>query len=288
MIGVFDSGFGGLTIFRELVKQLPKYDYIYLGDSARTPYGNRSQDLIFEFSRQAVDYLFKQGCQLIILACNTASSEALRRIQQEHLSKNYLPRIIPKEFVRGPKRRVLGVIRPTVEEAVKLTKNNKIGVIGTERTVSSGAYVREIKNLNPKIKVFQQACPLLVPIIEAGEHNWEGTDLILKQYLKPLIKKKIDTLILGCTHYPIIKNKIRKIVGKIKLVSQEEIIGPKLKDYLIRHPEIERRIGKAGKRIFLTTDLTNKFQKLGSLFYGKNIYPTRIQLERLEKSKFVC
>ena len=288
MIGVFDSGFGGLTIFRELVKQLPKYDYIYLGDSARTPYGNRSQDLIFEFSRQAVDYLFKQGCQLIILACNTASSEALRRIQQEHLSKNYLPRIIPKEFVRGPKRRVLGVIRPTVEEAVKLTKNNKIGVIGTEGTVSSGAYVREIKNLNPKIKVFQQACPLLVPIIEAGEHNWEGTDLILKKYLTPLIKKKIDTLILGCTHYPIIKNKIRKIVGKIKLVSQEEIIGPKLKDYLIRHPEIERRIGKAGKRIFLTTDLTNKFQKLGSLFYGKNIYPTRIQLERLEKSKFVC
>ena len=288
MIGVFDSGFGGLTIFRELVKQLPKYDYIYLGDSARTPYGNRSQDLIFEFSRQAVDYLFKQGCQLIILACNTASSEALRRIQQEHLSKNYLPRIIPKEFVRGPKRRVLGVIRPTVEEAVKLTKNNKIGVIGTEGTVSSGAYVREIKNLNPKIKVFQQACPLLVPIIEAGEHNWEGTDLILKQYLKPLIKKKIDTLILGCTHYPIIKNKIRKIVGKIKLVSQEEIIGPKLKDYLIRHPEIERRIGKAGKRIFLTTDLTNKFQKLGSMFFGKKIHPKRIQLERLEKSKFVC
>ena len=288
MIGVFDSGFGGLTIFRELVKQLPKYDYIYLGDSARTPYGNRSQDLIFEFSRQAVDYLFKQGCQLIILACNTASSEALRRIQQEHLSKNYLPRIIPKEFVRGPKRRVLGVIRPTVEEAVKRTKNNRIGVIGTEGTVSSGAYVREIKNLNPKIKVFQQACPLLVPMIEAGEHNWEGTDLILKQYLKPLIKKKIDTLILGCTHYPIIKNKIRKIVGKIKLVSQEEIIGPKLKDYLIRHPEIERRIGKAGKRIFLTTDLTNKFQKLGSMFFGKKIHPKRIQLERLEKSKFVC
>jgi len=284
MIGVFDSGFGGLTIFRELVNQLPKYDYIYLGDSARAPYGNRSRELIFEFTRQAVDFLFKQGCEIIILACNTASSEALRRIQQEWLPKNY------------PQRRVLGVIRPTVEEAVhpvklllrssrkagfngvKVTKNNKIGVIGTEGTVSSEAYIREIKNLNPKIRVFQQACPLLVPIIEAGEHNWKGLDLILKTYLKPLLAKKIDTLILGCTHYPIIKNKIKKITGKIRLVSQEEIIGPKLADYLKRHPEIEKRLGQSGKRIFLTTDLTDKFPKLGSQFFGKKISPIRIQL----------
>lgn len=279
MIGVFDSGFGGLTIFKELVKQLPQYNYIYLGDSARAPYGNRSQDLIFKWTQQAVDYLFKppyqtfgsggkQGCQVIILACNTASAEALRRIQQEWLPKNY------------SKRRVLGVIRPTVEEAVNITKNNKIGIIGTEGTVSSEAFIKEIKKSNPNIEVFQQACPLLVPIIEAGEHNWEGVDLILKKYLMPLIKKNIDTLILGCTHYPIIKNKIRDIAGGIKLVSQEEIIGPKLADYLNRHPEIEKKLNKSGKRIFLTTDLTDKFQKLGSLFFNQEISPQVISLEK--------
>ena len=265
MLGVFDSGFGGLTIFKRLVKELPKYDYIYLGDSARAPYGNRSQDLIFEFAKQAVDYLFKRGCQMIILACNTASAEALRKIQQEWLLANY------------PRRRVLGVIRPTAEEAID--KERRVGVIGTEATISSGAYIKELKKLNPNIQVFQQACPLLVPIIEAGEHNWEGTNLILKKYLKPLLAKKIDTLILGCTHYPIIKNKIKKIVGKnIKIISQEEIIGLKLADYLKRHPEIEKKISKSGKRIFLTTDLADKFQKLGSLFFGKKIYPKRIQL----------
>ncbi len=261
MIGVFDSGFGGLTVFRELVKQLPQYDYIYLGDSARAPYGNRSQDLIFKFTQQAVDYLFRQGCELIILACNTASAEALRKIQQEYLPKNY------------PSRRVLGVIRPTVEEAARMTKNNKIGVIGTKATVFSKAYVKELEKLNPDIKVFQQACPLLVPIIEAGEHNREDTDLILKKYLMPLLKQDIDTLILGCTHYSIIKDKIKKLVGDIQLVSQEEIISPKLADYLKRHPEIEKKLGKTGKRIFLTTDLTDKFQKLGSQFFGEKIFP---------------
>lgn len=288
MIGVFDSGFGGLTIFKELVKKLPQYNYIYLGDSARAPYGNRSQDLIFEWTQQAVDYLFepthqtfgsggkpphqtfgsggKQGCQLIILACNTASAEALRKIQQEYLPLKY------------PERRVLGVIRPTVEEAIKITKNNKIGVIGTERTVSSEAFIKEIKKLNSSIKVFQQACPLLVPMIEAGGHDWEGVDLILKKYLAPLIEKKIDTLILGCTHYPIIKDKIKKITGQIQLVSQEEIIGPKLFDYLKRHPEIEKKLGKSKKRIFLTTDSTDKFQKLGSQFFGKKISPKIISL----------
>jgi len=266
MIGVFDSGFGGLTILKGIVKFLPKYDYIYLGDSARTPYGNRSQDLIFEFTKEAVDFLFRAGCQLIILACNTASAEALRKIQQEWLPLHY------------PERRVLGVIKPTVEEAVKLTKNNKIGVIGTEGTISSGAYAKEIKNLNPKIEVFQKACPLLVPIIEAGEHNWEGTNLILKKYLTPLLKNKIDTLILGCTHYPIIKNKIKKFTGKIRLVSQEEIIGPKLADYLKWHPEIEKKLSKTNKKIFLTTDLTERFEKLGSQFLGQKISSKVIQL----------
>ena len=267
MIGIFDSGFGGLTIFKELVKKLPQYNYIYLGDSARAPYGNRSQDLIFKFTQQAVDYLFKQDCQLIILACNTASAKALRRIQQEWLPLNY------------PKRRVLGVIRPTAEEAIKITKNNKIGVIGTEGTIISEAFIKEIKKLNSNIKVFQQACPLLVPIIEAGEHGWEGVDLILKKYLTPLIKKNIDTLVLGCTHYPIIKEKIKKITGQIQLISQEEIIGPRLADYLNRHPEIESKIKKSSKRVFLTTDLTDKFQKLGSQFFGQKISPKVINLE---------
>ena len=268
MIGVFDSGFGGLTILKGIVKELPQYDYIYLGDSARAPYGNRSQELIFKFTRQAVDYLFKQGCQLIILACNTASAEALRRIQQEYLLQNY------------PRRKVLGVIRPTVEEAVKTTRNNKIGIIGTEATIFSEAYVREIKNLNPKVKIFQQACPLLVPIIEAGEHKWEGIDLILKKYLTPLIEKKIDTLILGCTHYPIIKNRIKKLTGQIRLVFQEEIIGPKLANYLKRHPEIEKKLNKTRKRFFFTTDLTDRFQKLGSQFFGQKISPKIVDLDR--------
>ncbi len=268
MIGIFDSGFGGLTIFKELIKQLPQYNYIYLGDSARAPYGNRSQELIFEFTRQAVDYLFKQGCRLIILACNTASAEALRKIQQEWLPVNY------------PERRVLGVIRPTAETAVTLTKNNRIGVIGTESTICSKAFIKEIEKLNPNTKVFQQSCPLLVPIIEAGDYSWKGTDLILEKYLTPLLKHKIDTLILGCTHYPIIKNKIKKITKKIKLVSQEEIIGLKLADYLKRHLEIEKKLGKSGKRFFLTTDLTDKFQKLGSQFFGKKIFPKVVRLER--------
>ena len=267
MLGVFDSGFGGLTVFKELVKRFPQYDCIYLGDSSRSPYGNRSQDLIFKFTKQAVDYLFKQGCHLIILACNTASAEALRKIQQEYLPLNY------------PEKRVLGVIRPTVEQAVKITKNNKLGIIGTNGTVLSKAFVRELKKLNSDIDVFQQACPLLVPIIEAGEHNWQGTDLILKKYLAPLIKKDIDTLILGCTHYSIIKDKIKKITGKIQLISQEEIIGEKLLDYLERHPEIEEKLSKHKKKIFLTTDLTDRFQKLGSSFYGQKISPKIIQLD---------
>ncbi len=267
MIGVFDSGFGGLTVLKGIVKHLPEYDYIYLGDSARAPYGHRSQEFIFKFTRQAGDYLFKNGCELIILACNTASSEALRKIQREWLPKHY------------NQKRVLGVIRPTAEEAVKISKNNKIGVIGTQATILSKTYIKELKKLNSSIKVFQSSCPLLVPIIEAGEHNWQGTDLILKKYLNPLINNKIDTLILGCTHYPILKSQIKKIINKnIKIISQQDIIGLKLKDYLNRHLEIENKLNKSKQRTFLTTDLSNKFQKLGSKFFGKKIYPKFIKL----------
>lgn len=178
-IGVFDSGFGGLSIMKEIVKKLPEHDFVYLGDTVRTPYGNRSQEVIYKFTEQAVDFLFKAGCQLIILACNTASSEALRKIQQEYLPKYH------------PNKKVLGVVIPVAQIAAKITKNNRIGIIGTESTIVSKAFVKELKKLNPKIKVFQKACPLLVPVVEAGEEKLLATDLILKEYLKPLIKKSL-------------------------------------------------------------------------------------------------
>ncbi len=267
-IGVFDSGFGGLEILKQIVKKLPKYDFIYLGDTARTPYGSRSQEVIFNFTQQAVDFLFKQGCPLVILACNTASSEALQKIQQGYLENNY------------PKRRVLGVVIPAVEAAVEITKNNRVGVIATEGTVKSTAFEREIKKLNPKIKVFQNSASLLVPIIEAGEQNSEIADLALRKYLKPLINQNIDTLILGCTHYGLLEKQIKKIVGqKIKVISEGKIVAEKLADYLQRHPEIEKNISKTSKQIFLTTDLTDKFQKLGSQFFGKQIKPKKINLD---------
>ncbi len=198
-IGIFDSGFGGIQILKHIVKELPEYDYIYLGDTARVPYGNRSQEIIYEFSIQAVDFLFEKGCQLIIFACNTASSKALRKIQREYLPKKY------------PGRKVLGVIVPASEAAVLKTKNKRIGVIGTQATVNSKAFKRELNKLDPKIKVFQKACPLLVSMVEAGEHSSKKTKVILGKYLKPLIDKKIDTLILGCTHYGIMEREIKKI-----------------------------------------------------------------------------
>lgn len=266
-IGVFDSGFGGLDIFREMAKKLPEYNYIYLGDTSRTPYGNRSQEVIYKFTEQAVDFLFKEDCQLIILACNTASSEALRRIQQEYLPKNY------------SNKKVLGVIIPAAERAADLTKNNRVGVIGTESTVASEAFVRELKKMNPKIKVFQGACPLLVPIVEAGEERSSAADLIIRNYLRPLIKKDIDTLILGCTHYALLKNKIEKIVGKkINIITEGGVVAEKLKSYLRRHTEIERKLGKQKQIKFLTTDLTDKFRVLGSKFFGKKIFPKKIKL----------
>lgn len=266
-IGVFDSGFGGLDILREIVKELPEYNYIYFGDTARTPYGSRSQEVIYKFTEQAVNFLFKKGCELIIISCNTSSSEALRKIQRHYLPKEY------------PGKRVLGVIIPAAEKAFELTCNNRIGVIGTESTIASSTFLRELKKLNPKVKVFTKACPLLVPIVEAGEENSQATNLILKNYLSPLIRKKIDTLILGCTHYGLLKNKIKKIAGKrIKIVSEGKIVAKKLKGYLKRHPEIENNLGKERKTIFFTTDLTDKFKTLGSKFYGKRIFPKRAEL----------
>ncbi len=267
-IGVFDSGFGGLEILQEIVKKLPEYDYVYLGDTARLPYGSRTQEVVYNFTVEAVDFLLKKSCPLLILACNTASSEALRRIQKEYLAKNF------------PEKKVLGVIIPAAEEAVEKTKNNRVGVIGTESTVNSRAFERELKKLNFRVKVFQKACPLLVPIVEAGEENSQITEPVLKNYLNPLIKKDIDTLILGCTHYGLLKKKIKKIVGeKINVITEGEIVAEKLNDYLKRHQEIEKNLSRNSTIRFLTTDLTDRFKILGSQFFGKEISPEKVSLE---------
>jgi len=266
-IGVFDSGFGGLNIMQSLVKVLPKYDFVYLGDTARIPYGTRSPEVVYEFTKQAVDFLFAKKCELIIFACNTASSDALRHIQREYLPKYY------------PSKKVLGVIIPTVEVANSKTKNKKIGVIATEGTVLSGAFSREILKINPQVKVWQNACPLLVSVIEAGEQDSVIMEILLKKYLKPLIAKKIDTLILGCTHYGILKNKIKKIVGNnIFVISEAEIVASKLKDYLKRHSEIESKLSKKSVNTFYSTDLTDKFQLLGTKFFGKKITVQKAKL----------
>lgn len=267
-IGVFDSGFGGLAILKEIVKKLPNYSYVYFGDTARAPYGDRSMDSVYKFTKQAVDFLFKHDCELVILACNTASAEALRKIQQHYLPKKY------------PKRRVLGVIVPALEEAAIKTKNNRIGVLATTGTVHSGTFPRELHLRNPKIKIFQQATPLLVPIVENGMHRDISTQLILKRYLAPLLKKNIDTLILGCTHYEHLELEIKKIIGKkIRIISEGKVVARKLKEYLSRHPEIESRLLFRKKRTFYTTDLSDKFCTLGSEFFGSHITPQKTILK---------
>jgi glutamate racemase len=259
-IGVFDSGFGGINILRGIVKKLSQYNYLYLGDTARAPYGPRSKEVIYAFTRQAVDFLLTHNCELIIIACNTSSSEALRKIQQDYVPKKY------------PGKKVLGVLIPAVEEAVTKTKNNKVGVIATEGTVRSKTFVKELTKLNPKIKTFQQACPLLVPLVEAGEQNTKSAQLILATYLKPLKEKGIDTLILGCTHYGILESKIKKLMGpKVQIISEASVVAKKLKAYLKHHPEIDQKLAKGGKTLFYSTDLTKKFTELGSQFFGKKI-----------------
>lgn len=268
MIGIFDSGVGGLTVVREVSRFLPEYQLLYLGDTARTPYGNRSQKLIYKFTREAIDYLFKQGCQLIIVACNTASAKALRKIQQEWLSKHY------------PERRVLGVIRPVVEEAVKSSRFGRIGVIGTRGTIESGAYKRELEALKPGVEVFQQACPLLVPLVEEGWQNRPETTKILRYYLRPLKLKKIDTLILGCTHYPILFKKIKQVIGKrVAVLDSGKIVAEKLKDYLKRHSEIETKLTKGKDHRFLVTDLTPKFQEIAHEWLERKVELEQVEIE---------
>lgn len=256
-IGIFDSGLGGLFILRSIIKKLPQYDYIYLGDTKRIPYGNRSQETIYDFTEQAVEYLCKKNCQPIIIACNTASSYALRKIQQKFLPQNY------------PDRKVLGVIIPTIEEAVKNRTVSKVGILATQATVNSLAYVKELKKLNESLHICQNAAPLLVPLIENDGIKWSNP--ILREYLKPLQEKNVEVIILGCTHYPILKTQIKKIIGNnIRLISQDEVIPDKLADYLTRHSEIEIKLEKNSQVKIYVTEITPYFEKLAKKWLGEN------------------
>jgi glutamate racemase len=262
-IGVFDSGIGGLTVFRSIVEQLPGYDYLYLGDNGRAPYGNRSFNTIHQYTWECVQWMFKQGCPLVILACNTASAKALRTIQQQDLPKY------------NADKRVLGVIRPTAEVIGDYTKTKQIGVLGTKGTVQSGSYLLEIERFSPDLKVYQQACPLWVPLIENGEYNKPGADYYVQLYLDQLMEQSpdIDTILLACTHYPLLQDKIKACLpAHINVVAQGDIVATSLVDYLKRHPEMEQRLTKTGNRQFYTTiDDTPDFDRHASLFFADNV-----------------
>ena len=261
-IGVFDSGYGGLTIYDEIQKLLPQYDYLYLGDNARTPYGTRSFDVVYEFTRQAVRHLFQQGCQLVILACNTASAKALRTIQQVDIPS------------LDPNRRVLGIIRPTVECIGDITESRHVGVLATEGTIKSHSYPLEIRKLFPEIEVTGEACPMWVPLVETGEYNSDGADFFVKRHIDNLMERdpEIDSVILGCTHYPILLDKIRKYMpGHVKLVTQGAAVAASLKSYLERHPRMEALCTKGGNTVFCTTEAGGKFGEQASLFLNQSI-----------------
>lgn len=268
-IGVFDSGYGGLTVLKEIVKALPDYDYIYLGDNARAPYGTRSFETVYEYTLQCVKHLFSMGCPLVILACNTASAKALRNIQQKDL-----PHL-------APEKRVLGVIRPTTEIVGKYSKTGHVGVLGTTGTVSSGSYPIEIKKFYPELIVQQEACPMWVPIVENNEIENEGADFFIKENLDHLLSKDkdIDTIILGCTHYPLLINKIKKhLPSTITLLSQGEIVAGSLTDYLKRHTEMEKQLSKGNSVEFYTTDSAENFDTAASLFFGKAVQSKHLGL----------
>ena len=283
MIGIFDSGYGGLTILNHIRQHLPQYDYLYLGDNARAPYGTRSFDVIYEYTLQAVNYLHQQGCNLIILACNTASAKALRTIQQRNINPDEL--------------RVLGVIRPTVEVVPQRTRTKHIGVLATPGTVASESYVIELLKQDPTLTITQQACPMWVPLIESGEHLGDGANYFVEKYLTELLTRDplIDTIILGCTHYPLLQPKIEAFLekyehtklliqnSKFKIISQGEIVARSLADYLHRHPEIVKRIssplrGRSGGG-FLTTESATKFSDSASLFLSEPIEAEHIELQ---------
>lgn len=285
-IGVFDSGYGGLTILKEIRKALPEYDYIYLGDNARAPYGTHSFDVIYNYTLQAVKYLLEQDCALIILACNTASAKALRTIQQRDLP-----------LIKDKKVNVLGVIRPTVEAVPAITKTGHVGILGTPATISSESYVLELQKIAQDLTITQQACPMWVPLIEAGEHNSPGAKYFVGEYLRQILDKDplIDTLVLGCTHYPLLKDKIDEWLSfhheieetefpvpvetpQVVTIAQGTLEAASLKDYLARHPEYREQLSQGGSCTYLTTENADRFAQSASLFIGETISAEHISL----------
>jgi glutamate racemase len=268
-IGVFDSGYGGLTVLKSIVEKLPDYDFIYLGDNARTPYGNRSFETVYQYTRESVQWFFYRGCPLVILACNTSSAKALRTIQQQDLVES------------GTKNRVLGVIRPTTEIAGLLSKTGKVGILATSGTVNSGSYVLEINKFFPEVKVFQQACPLWVPLIENNEHLGPGADYFIKKYADGLLSQSpdLDTVLLACTHYPLLMDKLRLYFPKtVQLIAQGDIVAESLVKYLKNHPEMESRCSKNAQLAFYTTDDDSDFNRHAAYFYKEGIKSERVFL----------
>lgn len=250
-IGIFDSGLGGLIVAKAIRAKMPEYDYVYLGDTKRVPYGNRTPEVVYQFTKEAVNYLFeKENCALVILACNTASARALRRIQQDYKKTN---------------KKILGVLIPAAEESANF---NRVGVLGTRGTVSSNTFPKEIKKLNPKCSVFQNPAPMLVPLVEEGESL--SAIPFIKKYLQPLVSRKIEVLVLGCTHYPILKKEFKKLLNKkIRIISQDEIVPKKLQEYLKNHKEITKKLSKGGRAKILVTDITQNITKLSQKWFGK-------------------
>ena len=269
-IGVFDSGYGGLTVLRQIRELMPQYDYLYLGDNARAPYGTRSFEVVYQFTLQAVRQLFQMGCPLVILACNTASAKALRTIQQRDL-----PLI-------DPTRRVLGVVRPTAECVGDITRTRHIGIMATPGTIRSGTYNIEIQKLHPDVQVTGQACPLWAPLIENMEHQSPGADYFVRKYIDELLRRdpQIDTIILGCTHYPLLFDKIRQFTpSHIRLISQGDYVAHSLDDYLHRHPDMAQRLTTGGACRFLTTEQPSAFADNATAFLGSTIEAEHISLQ---------
>ncbi|MBB6272822.1 glutamate racemase [Pedobacter cryoconitis] len=268
-IGIFDSGYGGLTVFESIAKLLPDYNYIYFGDNARAPYGDHSFETIYQYTLECVEWLFAQGCPLVILACNTASAKALRTIQQKVLPMKY------------PGYRVLGVIRPTAEVIGSYTKTNSIGVMGTRGTVKSESYLIEIHHQYPELNVIQQSCPMWVPLIENNEHVNEGADYFVKKYIDNLLEKSgdIDAILLACTHYPLLVPKMKDYLPEgVSLVSQGDIVADSLVDYLNRHPEIEGELTKEGEMSFYTTGDNLVFDHNASIFFPGEVVSSQVRL----------
>lgn len=268
-IGVFDSGYGGLTILERFRYLLPEYDYLYLGDNARTPYGPRSYEIVYQFTLEAVKYLFNEGCELVILACNTASAKALRTIQQKDLPK------------MGKNKRVLGVIRPTAEVVVSASQSHHVGILATSGTVQSRTYDLEIEKLFPEMVVHSQACSMWVPLVENNEHTGAGADYFVQKYLDELLSKDpdIDTLVLACTHYPLLMPKIRKFVpANMNIISQGGLVAHSLRGYLNRHTELEKKISRNGTCRFLTTESAEKFSEAASIFLRNPLQAEKIVL----------